>query len=50
MVSIMDRNIGHPIEALKTAGVERDTLVVFLSDNGGPDGRGTALRSGSGCQ
>ena len=37
MVSIMDRNIGHVLEALKTAGVERNTLVVFLSDNGGPD-------------
>lgn len=36
MVSIMDRNIGHVLEALKTAHVEQNTLVVFLSDNGGP--------------
>jgi len=38
MVSIMDRNIGRLLAALKTADCERNTLVVFLSDNGGPDG------------
>ncbi len=37
MVSIMDRNIGRVLEALKTSGLEQDTLVVFLSDNGGPE-------------
>src|SRR5690606_20702649 len=31
----MDRGIGRVLEALRTAGVERDTLVIFLSDNGG---------------
>jgi arylsulfatase A-like enzyme len=36
MVAIMDRNIGHVLEALKAAHVEQNTLVVFLSDNGGP--------------
>lgn len=37
MVSIMDRNIGRVLAALKTADCEKNTLVVFLSDNGGPD-------------
>ena len=36
MVSIMDRNIGRVLAALKTAHLEQNTLVVFLSDNGGP--------------
>jgi arylsulfatase A-like enzyme len=37
MVSIMDRNIGRVLEALKTSDLEQSTLVVFLSDNGGPE-------------
>lgn len=36
MVAVMDRNIGRVLAALKTAQLERNTLVVFLSDNGGP--------------
>ncbi|MDA1041366.1 MAG: sulfatase-like hydrolase/transferase [Planctomycetota bacterium] len=36
MVSIMDRNIGRVLAALKTADLEQNTLVAFLSDNGGP--------------
>jgi arylsulfatase A-like enzyme len=36
MISIMDRNIGHMLAALKAANLEQNTLVVFLSDNGGP--------------
>ena len=36
MVAVMDRNIGRVLTALKTAQLEQDTLVVFLSDNGGP--------------
>jgi arylsulfatase A-like enzyme len=36
MVAVMDRNIGHMLAALKSAHVEQNTLVVFLSDNGGP--------------
>ncbi len=35
MVSIMDQNIGKVMEALRTAGVAENTLVVFMSDNGG---------------
>jgi arylsulfatase A-like enzyme len=37
MVSIMDRNIGRVLAALEAASCEHNTLVVFLSDNGGPD-------------
>ncbi len=36
MVSVMDRNIGRVLEAIKQGGIEKSTIVVFLSDNGGP--------------
>jgi arylsulfatase A-like enzyme len=35
MVTTMDRGIGRVLDALRDAGVERDTLVIFTSDNGG---------------
>ena len=35
MIHSMDENIGRILQALKEAGVEENTLVVFLSDNGG---------------
>ena len=35
MVHHMDEGIGQVMAALRQAGVERDTLVVFTSDNGG---------------
>ena len=35
MIRQMDEGIGRILAALKSAGVERDTLVVFTSDNGG---------------
>lgn len=35
MVESMDANIGKVLEALRRQGVERDTIVVFTSDNGG---------------
>ncbi len=35
MVQQMDEGIGRVMAALRDAGVERDTLVVFTSDNGG---------------
>lgn len=35
MVQQMDEGIGRVMAALRQAGVERDTLVVFTSDNGG---------------
>jgi arylsulfatase len=46
MVEQMDRGIGRVLDALDRRGMNRDTLVVFLSDNGGcaeeigPEGRG----------
>jgi arylsulfatase len=46
MVEQMDRGIGRVLDALDRRGMTRDTLVVFLSDNGGcaeeigPEGRG----------
>lgn len=36
MVDVMDRGIGTVIEALKKNGLYENTLVFFLSDNGGP--------------
>ncbi|MEI6646857.1 MAG: sulfatase-like hydrolase/transferase [bacterium] len=36
MLSAMDDAIGKVLEALKKAGVEENTLVCFISDNGGP--------------
>jgi arylsulfatase A-like enzyme len=36
MVSSLDDGVGRVLEALRRQGIEEDTLVVFLSDNGGP--------------
>jgi arylsulfatase A-like enzyme len=36
MLSAMDDAIGRVLETLRDRKLERDTLVVFLSDNGGP--------------
>ncbi|UCH34580.1 MAG: sulfatase-like hydrolase/transferase, partial [Armatimonadota bacterium] len=36
MLSAMDDGVGAVIRELKNAGLYRDTLVLFLSDNGGP--------------
>jgi arylsulfatase B len=36
MLASMDDAVGTVLEALREAGLERDTLVMFLSDNGGP--------------
>jgi arylsulfatase A-like enzyme len=35
MVTRMDQGIGRVLEALRRSGLERETLVVFTSDNGG---------------
>ncbi len=35
MVDSLDQNVGRILEALRTNGQERDTLVLFLADNGG---------------
>jgi len=36
MVYRLDQNIGKIMKALQEQGLERNTLVVFISDNGGP--------------
>jgi arylsulfatase A-like enzyme len=36
MVYRMDQNVGKILKALQDEGLERNTLVVFISDNGGP--------------
>ncbi len=35
MVTTMDRGIGRVLDALRDTGIDRDTLVIFTSDNGG---------------
>ena len=34
MVDCMDQNIGRIMKTLKTEGIEKNTIVCFLSDNG----------------
>lgn len=36
MVAHLDDSVGRVLAALRRADIERDTLIVFLSDNGGP--------------
>ncbi|MHC4471983.1 MAG: sulfatase-like hydrolase/transferase [Planctomycetota bacterium] len=52
MLSSMDDAIGRVLTALSTHGLREDTLVVFLSDNGGPTranaSRNDPLRGGKG--
>ena len=51
LVEHMDAGIGRVLEALSAAGLERNTLVVFTSDNGGPTYDGATnvpLRDGKG--
>lgn len=36
MVDVMDRGIGEVINELKNSGIYENTLIFFLSDNGGP--------------
>ena len=43
MLSALDEGVGKVLEALRAADIERDTLIVFLSDNGGPTMRGTTI-------
>ncbi len=35
MIQSLDASVGQVVAALKNAGLERDTLVIFTSDNGG---------------
>ena len=36
MMTAMDRNIGQVLDAIAAAGLEKNAIVAFLSDNGGP--------------
>ncbi len=50
-ISCMDRGVGKILEAIKSAGVEDNTLVMFLSDNGAaPDGGLNPSNSGFGFE
>ncbi len=42
MLSAMDDGIGAVVRKLKEAGLEKDTLIFFHSDNGGPPGNGSS--------
>jgi len=49
MVEVMDRAIGTILRTLEQEGIARDTLIMFLSDNGGPvnaGARNDPLRAG----
>lgn len=35
MIKSLDRSIGYVLDAVKEAGLEDDTMLVFTSDNGG---------------
>ena len=43
MLSALDDSVGKVIEKLKASGLEKDTLIVFFSDNGGPTMLGTTI-------
>lgn len=45
MVSAMDDGIGRVLEALKQHGLDENTLVFFLSDNGGPTDHNASLNN-----
>jgi arylsulfatase A-like enzyme len=46
MVSVMDQNIRKVLDALRARGIDHDTIVVFLSDNGGPPAAKTGADNG----
>lgn len=52
MLSHLDDSVGQLLERVRTAGIEEHTLIVFLSDNGGPTKELTSsnlpLRGGKG--
>jgi arylsulfatase A-like enzyme len=43
MLIALDEAVGRVLDVLRTAELERDTLIVFLSDNGGPTMLGTTI-------
>jgi arylsulfatase A-like enzyme len=47
MTSAMDDAVGAVLAKLRDANLEQNTLVVFISDNGGPTMRGTTVNGSS---
>src|SRR5579875_2853168 len=45
MLTAMDESVGKVLDALRSAGLEEDTLIFFLSDNGGPTMLGTTINA-----
>jgi len=52
MLAHLDDSVGRVLAQLRTSGVDENTLIVFLSDNGGPTKELTSsnapLRGGKG--
>ncbi|MFM7180155.1 MAG: sulfatase-like hydrolase/transferase [Verrucomicrobiales bacterium] len=48
MVYRLDQNVGKILDELRNQNLERDTIVVFLSDNGGPSAPGMGNGSTNG--
>lgn len=48
MVDVMDRGIGTVIQSLKDNGIYENTLIFFLSDNGGPQSKGGSTKGWNG--
>jgi arylsulfatase A-like enzyme len=47
MLAAMDDGIGRTLDALKTEGLDENTLVIFFNDNGGPTMPGTTINGAS---
>lgn len=47
MLSALDDAAGKVIEKIRAAGLEENTLIVFISDNGGPTLNGTTINGSS---
>ncbi len=45
MLSAMDDSVGKVLGALKAASLEENTLIFFISDNGGPTMQGTTVNA-----
>src|SRR5262245_41314749 len=45
MMSAMDENIGKVLDALRAKKLDENTLVFFISDNGGPTMQGTSFNA-----
>ncbi|MFM7207812.1 MAG: arylsulfatase [Planctomycetaceae bacterium] len=50
MVTRMDRDVGRLLDLLAELGLERNTLVLFTSDNGSPEAGGPLLCSNGGLR